>query len=649
MIDFPQLFQPGRIGKLTLKNHVVMPAMGVSLAHTNGEASDDIIRYYEERARGGVGLIITEVTRIDDKYGVATYKQLAVTDPKQIPQLQRLADAVHKYDTKIFVQLHHPGRETTSQLLNGEQIVAPSAIADKTVKEVPRALSTEEVQALVKAFIKGAVIAKTAGIDGVEIHAAHGYLLNQFLSPYSNQRTDRYGGSFHNRLRFLQEIIAGIKYMCGADFPISVRISADEFVTGGLKIADSVKIARTLESYGIDAINVSSGIYESAPTIVEPGSYAQGWKKELAKMIKANVKVPVIAVNNIKTPEIAEQLLTDDVCDYIGVARATLADPDWARKAATGQSNQITTCIGCLLCFGALQAGKHIICAVNPRLGREREFATLNHNGAQRTVAVIGGGPGGMTAAKTLAERGFKVTLFEQQKVLGGTLNTADKTPLKDKITLLNQQLINQVEANQNIELHLNEKATVEKVRALQPAGVFIASGAKPIVPQLPGMAGKNVITAEDYLYGKAPVSGKVAVIGGSMTGLETAEKLAGEGHEVTIVEMQAKVGAGVNPTILLDLMQRLNKYEPTIMTGKRLVGAGEHGVKVLDMIDHGMSDIVADTVILALGVTPDTSISAPFIAAFDQTKIIGDAEASGRVAEAMRDGYTKAYVFAND
>ncbi|MFD0898082.1 NAD(P)/FAD-dependent oxidoreductase [Loigolactobacillus binensis] len=649
MTAFPKLFQPGQIGKLPLKNHVVMPAMGVSLARTNGEASDDIIRYYAERARGGVGLIITEVTRIDDKTGVATFKQLAVTDPKQIPQLQRLADAVHKYDTKIFVQLHHPGRETTSQLLNGTQIVGPSAIADKTVKEVPRALSTEEVQALVKAFIKGAVIAKTAGIDGVEIHAAHGYLINEFLSPYSNQRTDRYGGSFHNRLRFLQEIIAGIKYMCGADFPISVRISADEFVAGGLKIADSVKIARTLESYGIDAINVSSGIYESAPTIIEPGSYAQAWKKGLAKAIKANVSIPVIAVNNIKTPEVAEQLLNEDVCDYIGVARANLCDPDWTRKAAAGQSDQITTCIGCLICFEAMQAGKHIICAVNPRLGREREFAALNRNGQQRTVAVIGGGPGGMTAARTLAERDFKVALFEQDKVLGGTLNIADKPPLKDKLTLLNQQLTNQVEANKNITIHLNEKATVEKIQALQPAGVFVASGAKPIIPQLPGMGGKNVITAEAYLSGQAKVTGKVAIIGGSMTGLETAEKLAGEGHDVTIIEMLAKVGTGVNPTILIDLMQRLNKYQPTILTGKRLIGAGEHGVKVLDMINHGMADVAADTVILALGVTPNTSISAPFSAAFAATKIIGDAQVGGRIAEAMRDGYTKAYVFDND
>lgn len=646
---FTKLFQPGKIGHLTLKNKVVMPAMGVSLAETNGEANDDIIQYYTERARGGVGLIITEVTRIDDQYGAATYKQLAVTDPKQIPQLQRLADAVHKYDTKIFVQLHHPGRETTSQLIGGRQIVAPSAIADKTVKEVPHALTTEEVQQLIKAFIKGAVIAQTAGIDGVELHAAHGYLLNQFLSPYSNQRDDQYGGNFDNRLRILKEIIRGIQQLCGQDYPISVRLSAKEFVAGGLQLADTVKIAKALESYGVSAINVSSGVYESAPTIVEPGSYAQGWKKELAKTIKANITVPVIAVNNIKTPEVAEQLLSENVCDFIGVARATLADPNWAHKAAIGQSDQITPCIGCLLCFGALQSGKHIICAVNPRLGRERELAKLNPNGKQQVVAVIGGGPGGMEAAKTLAKRQFKVVLYDQQPQLGGTLNLADKPLLKDKITLFNQHLINQVKAEPNIELHLNEQATVAKLEKLQPAGIFLATGAQPIIPDLPGIQQKHVVTAEDYLAGNAQVTGKVAVIGSGMTGLETAEKIASEKHPVTIVEMQPKLGIGINPTILMDLMSRLNQYQPQIMINKRLTGIDADHITVTDTTNQQSESLAADTVVLALGVTPNSQQSTPFKQHFDHVRMIGDAQQAGKIAEAMRDGYTKAYVFATD
>jgi len=335
-----------------------MPAMGVSLATHNGEASDNMISYYEERAKGGCGLIITEITRIDNEYGVGTPNQLSLTDLSHVPQLERLVHAVHKYDSKLFVQLHHPGRETKSKLINDKQIVAPSAIMCKKTQEMPRALTTEECDAIMKAFVKGAVLAKTAGADGIELHAAHGYLLNQFLSPYTNKRTDKYGGNFTNRIRILAEIITAIKHLCGPDFPISVRISADEFVEGGLKLEDGIKIARTLESYGVDVINVSCGIYESGITIVEPNSYAQGWKKHLASAIRKNVKVPVIAVNNIKTPDVAEQLLEEGVCDFVGIGRGQLADPEWSNKAKRDESDYIRKCIGCLYCFEELGSGK---------------------------------------------------------------------------------------------------------------------------------------------------------------------------------------------------------------------------------------------------------------------------------------------------
>ncbi|MBE0068915.1 NADH:flavin oxidoreductase, partial [Thermoanaerobacterium thermosaccharolyticum] len=224
------LFKKGQIGKLTLKNRIVMPAMGTSLASSTGEASDRIIKYYEERAKGGCGLIITEITRVDDETGIGTPNQLSVTNTSKIPRLERLARAVHKYDTKIFLQLHHPGRETYSSILNGKQIVAPSPIPCKTIGEVPRELTTKEVEELVKKFVIGAKIAQMAGIDGVELHGAHGYLIGQFLSPLTNKRTDKYGGSFINRMRFITEIILGIRHICGPNFPIITRIDGDEFV-----------------------------------------------------------------------------------------------------------------------------------------------------------------------------------------------------------------------------------------------------------------------------------------------------------------------------------------------------------------------------------------------------------------------------------
>ncbi|MCR4587003.1 MAG: tRNA-dihydrouridine synthase, partial [Lachnospiraceae bacterium] len=412
---YEKIFQRGRIGSLNLKNRVVMPAMGVSLAQQNGEANEHIIRYYEERAKGGVGLIITEICRVEPVYGTAIPNQLGAYEMGQIPHLERLAERVHKYGTKIFLQLQHPGRENKSSMIGGRQIVAPSPVMCKVTQEMPRELTTEEVQDLVKAFIRGAVFAKIAGFDGVELHAAHGYLLNEFLSPYTNKRTDRYGGSFANRIRIMEEMITGIRFMCGPQFAISVRISADEFVEGGLKLEDGVKIARTLESFGIDVINVSSGIYESSTTIVEPASFAQGWRRHLGTAVKKAVKIPVIAANNIKDPEVAEELLETDVCDFVALGRAHLADPNWVKKTKEGRADEINKCIGCLYCFGSLSEGSHIKCAVNPRCGREVEYAKVVKNGNGRKVAIIGGGPAGMQAALTLSERGFAPVLFEKE------------------------------------------------------------------------------------------------------------------------------------------------------------------------------------------------------------------------------------------
>ena len=250
-MKYPKLFEKGRIGNLELKNRIVMTAMGCSLASSTGEASDQIIRYYAERARGGVGLIITEITRIDDETGVGTPNQLSVTKESDIPQLARLAEAVHAYGAKIFVQLHHPGNQTPSRLIGGRQPVSASDVTCSIIGEKPRPLTTEEVEAMVKKFVKGAYIAHLAGIDGVEIHAAHGYLVNQFLSPHTNHRTDKYGGDFFNRMRFLTEIIKGIQYAVGPKFPISVRIDGNEYIDDGIDDAEGIHIARYLESLGI--------------------------------------------------------------------------------------------------------------------------------------------------------------------------------------------------------------------------------------------------------------------------------------------------------------------------------------------------------------------------------------------------------------
>lgn len=645
---YEKLLQSGQIGSMRLKNRVVMPAMGVSLAQPGGETNEHIIRYYEERAKGGVGLIITEITRVEPMFGTAIPNQLGAYDTRHIPHLERLAERVHKYGTKILLQLQHPGRENKSDMIEGRQIVAPSAVMCKVTQEMPRALTTDECSGLVKAFVKGAVLAARAGFDGVELHAAHGYLLNEFLSPYTNKRTDRYGGSFENRIRILEEMITAIRFMCGPHFVISVRLSADEFVEGGLKIEDTVKIARTLESFGVNVINVSSGIYETSTTIIEPASYPQGWKKHLATAVKKAVKIPVIAANNIKDPEVAEALLEDNVCDFIAIGRASLADPEWTKKTMEGRSDEINKCIGCLYCFSALSDGGHIKCAVNPRCGREVEYSTLEKNGEGRKVAIVGGGPAGMTAALTLKKRGFEPVIFEKSDVLGGQLNIADKPILKDKLGAYKDSMIARINKS-GIEVKLGTAATVEAVKAIDPAGVFIATGGTPIVPPIPGLDQDNVMTAEDVLLGRKTPTGTVAVIGGGMTGMETAETLAAKGHKVTLIEMTKEIGRGLYRSVLADFMLRFKKSDPTILTYTRLMGVNGTTVSLLNTMTSQACAIEADTIVLALGTKPDRQLTEEFEKAFGDVVVLGDANRPARIVEATFDGLGRASTFLAD
>ena len=646
-MSYEKLFTKGMIGKLELKNRVVMPAMGTGFASSTGEASDEIIKYYEARAKGGCGLIITEITRIDDETGIGMSNQLSATDGKDIPRLTKLADAVHRYDTKIFLQLHHPGRETLSKLLHGKQIIAPSPIACSVIGEIPRELTTAECDELVKKFISAAYIAKTAGIDGVELHAAHGYLINQFLSPTTNKRTDKYGGDFVNRLRFLTDIVVGIRYICGPDFPIIVRISADEFVDGGLKLPESVKIARYLESIGVQAINVSCGTYESGWSTIEPYFFDEGWKKHLAKEIKANVKIPVIAVNNIKQPEVAEHLLEEEVCDFVGIARGHLADPEWANKAKYGRETHLRKCIGCLYCFKVANTGRAVQCTVNPCLGREIEYSdeALIHDGAGRSVAVVGGGPGGMQAAYILAKRDFKVVLFERSAELGGTLNIGDKPPHKHLISELVKTQKAELESV-GVEVRLNTEPSVDMVKALNPYGVVMAVGGEPIRPNVPGIDGENVYSAEDILMGKIHLGGKkIAVIGGGVTGLETAEVL-GKDNKVTVIEMMDQVGTTLYASVRAGLLKRLDGLGVQIQTGHGLSGIDRDHISLSVTKNAFTEELNVDAVVIAIGVRSRKKLVEEFEAAFDKITSVGDAHKPGLISDAIREANDKAFVF---
>ncbi len=637
---YEKLHSPMNIGRVTIPNRVVMTAMGVFIAAPGGGVNDDIIAYYEARAKGGVGLITTEVTRITDGPGGGEPCQLAARKPSDILELQRLVDTIHKYDTKLFVQLQHPGREAAPFII-GEQPIAPSAVANPIGGAMPRELTTAECEELVEKFINAAWIVQMSGADGVELHGAHGYLINEFLSPAMNLRTDKYGGSFENRMRFLTEILAGIRKRCGKKFPVSVRINAEEMIEGGIDLQEAVKIAVELEAASADAVNVSCYTIGC----IEPGTFRQGWKRHMAAAIKKAVKIPVIAVCNIKEPAVAEQLLEEGCCDFVGVARGHLADPQWCNKAFSGREAEIRKCIGCLACFGEIVKLKRVKCAVNPVTGREREYAHPVKNGAGRIVAVIGAGPAGVEAALTLKERGFSPVLFDDSARMGGTLNTADRGYGKEKITRYVDSLIEQAQ-KAGIAVRLNEKATIESVKALNPWGVFVAGGAEPLVPPIPGIDGKNVFTAEDVLLGRANPKGKVAVIGSGMTGIETAEVLAARGCRLTLVEMLPSVGPGMYETVVADVMRRIVPHDPKVLTGHRLERVGPDGVELTRLEDGEKVFVEVDAIVLAMGVRPRKALVDEFKAAFSNVRVVGDAAKGGRILEATQDAHGKAFVF---
>lgn len=648
---FNKLFEPGKIGKMSIKNRLVMSPMGCGLANLDGTPSEDMIAFYEARAIGGAGLIIPEITRVNDVHGAGLMRQLSVTKDRHIEPLSKLAEAVHKHGSKIFIQLHHPGRETVSALLGGQPVVAPSPIPCKYLKQETRELKTEEVKELINQFINGAVRVQKAGCDGVELHAAHGYLLQQFLSPYTNKREDEYGGSFENRLRMIQEIIVGIRKVCGPDFPIGVRLSVEEFLekTGVteeyIHIQDGIKIAMVLEETGIDFIDVSCGLYETGITSVEPISFPQGWRRDMIKAVKNHVNIPVIGVSAIKEPAVAEKFLEDGVEDFVSMGRTWLADENWGKKVQEGREKEIRRCVSCLRCFESLNqynaAGLPPECSLNPRLAKERRYGDLIHDTKGHTAVVVGGGPAGMCAAQTLALRGVKVTLIDRQGELGGTVNLAKKPPLKERMQWIAEYYQNEFE-RLGVEVKLNTEATADMIMSYKPDAVIVATGSTSIIPnKIPGVHGNTVYTVEDVLTGEAVLQGKkVAVIGAGLTGLETAEYLCTNENQVVLIDMQKKVAPNANHTNVADVCGRLAKSDVQYMLGYALKEIHENYIMLEKPEEHKEEKVSMDAVVLSLGYRPDQSLVSDLEAKGVVVKLIGSAIQDGAIAPAVRTGY---------
>lgn len=636
-----------KIGSLTIKNRIVMEAMGNALSELNGEVSKEDIAFYEARAKGGVGLIMSEAISVDSVTGRANPRNMCIDQDSQIPGYKALADAVHKYDCKYFVELYHPGRQGSSELNGNRKMFAPSEVECGLTHQPVTAMTKEEIDYMVDKYVSGAVRCQKAGIDGVLIHGAHGYLINEFLSPYTNHRTDEYGGSPENMARFAVEIIQGIRKACGPDYPIGIRFSACEYLDyiglpreKGITLELSKQYAKMFEAAGVDLLDVSSGIYETMNTAWEPTGFDQGWKSELAKGIREVASVPVVCVSMIRDPAYAEQLLQDGVCDFVGSARAHLADPEWANKALSGQDGEIRHCIACLNCMKTMAAGD-TSCAVNAQACHELERSDLRIDGNGRTVVVIGAGCAGMEAARILAMRKFKVVLFERDETVGGALKQAATPPHKEKIgrfiDFLHSQLV-----KLGVDIRCGVEATPEMVKELEPYAVFVAAGASAIVPRsIPGILGDNVCISADVLTGKREIKGKtVVVVGGGMTGLETAEYLHSLGNKVSVYDLLPGMAIGEHFQNIIDIEMRLGEVPQN--PEHKLVEITAEGC-VFEKTDGTRVLAKCDAVVLSMGMRPNKDYAEQF-KDFPNYRVLGTNNVYSSIAPAVSSGYVAAY-----
>jgi len=631
------LFTTGQIGGLTLKNRLLMAPMVRNYADEHGRMTPRYLAHLQRIAQGGVAAMILEAGYVS-RDGRGFRNQLGLHDDGVIPGLRQAAELMHAQGAHAGIQLYHAGRQTSMQV-SGQQPVAPSEMPCPLINELPRALNSIEIRALVNAFGAAAARAQAAGLDFVEIHAAHGYLINQFLSPFSNRRSDDYGGSIENRRRFLDEVISAVRKRVGKDFTITIRLSADEMVPGGLTPADTAEIAAWLETRGIAAIHVSAGIYASYTRgrMIPPMAIEDAPLVQYAARIRERVKIPVIAVGKLRTPALAEAALANGQADFIALGRELLADPDWPRKAQGGAAGIIHKCIACNQgCITRLFDQRDVWCTVNPECGREREFA--DHQGAStpRKLLVVGGGPAGMEAARYAVGAGLRVILCEAQAQLGGQLRAAGAAPHRPGWHELLEDLHAELQ-RLGVELRLNTRVDRKYVEREAPFALVVATGSQPVRPQIPGVNDINVFTARDLLEGRSTAHGSVLVAGGGCSGAQTAEYLAGLGHAVTLIEAEGDIAADAPLDDRTLLLGRLRTLNVNILSYTRLLGIENRAVQLA--VDGETFEMAVDTVVLCLGARSDNSLEQEVLGLVPHVFTIGDAVRPRKVTEAIIEG----------
>jgi 2,4-dienoyl-CoA reductase (NADPH2) len=628
---FVHLFTPIKVNNFHIKNRIMLPALTLGYANFDGTFSEELFDFYATRIDGGVGAAVIGGCFVEVR-GKTHPRELGLHSDHVIDSYRRITRYANEKGAIVLAQLTHGGRYSHS-IVTGCQPVAPSAIPSKLTGEVPKELTKEEIKEIISAFGDAARRAYEAGFHGVEILAGTGYLISEFLSPITNKRTDEYGGSLENRMRFLLEVVNSVRKSVRSRFIVGVRLSADDLM-GGVTIEDTKVISKRLESEGIDYISVSVGWHESPKPIITREVPQAGWV-HLAYEIKRVVSIPVVAGLRIKSPVVAEDVIAKGLADMVAMARALLVDPELPIKAMEGRLDEIRPCIGCLRCLSLVFEGQSVTCSVNPRLTRERTKPLLATK--VKNVVVVGGGPAGMEAALTLAMRGHKVTLIEKNSRLGGTLNIASKPPYKSELA----ELIKYYEAmlkKYGVNVILGVEAVVDLIAKMSPDVVVVATGGVPR-KDVPGATLPHVRSAHEVLEKEEVLKGSVVVVGGGGVGLETADYLSEHGAKVTVVEMLDRVGLDLESATRWVLLSRLRSKGVQILTKTKVKEIKE---KMLVVERSGVqTELQADYIVLAIGIEPNNKLYRELLEkSKSEIYAVGDCTKPGRIADAVSMAY---------
>ena len=580
--DYPHIFSPLTVKNMTIKNRIVMMPMGTNYGEQNGEMSFLHINYYEQRAKGGTGLIIVENASIDSPQGSNGTTQLRIDHDNYLPRLFKFCENIHRYGTKIAIQINHAGASAVSSRIN-MQPVSASDVPSKEGGEIPRPLSKEEILHIVKKYGEAAKRAQTAGFDAVEIHAGHSYLISQFLSPITNKRTDEFGGSVENRTRFCRMVIDEVRKQVGPFFPIMLRLSADELMEGGNTLDDTLKYLNYLQEE-VDIFDVSCGLNGSIQYQIDANYLPDGWRSYMAKAVKEKFNKPCISMGNIRDPKVAERILADGDADLIGMGRGLIADPAWVNKVATGHECDLRKCISCNVgCAGnRIGVNRPIRCTVNPSVLEGDVYKKLHVN-KNCNVVVIGGGTAGLEAACTAAEVGCNTFLLEKGNELGGLASLISRIPAKNRLADFPHYLMHRAEQLENLYIFKNTEGTPENIRKFHPNIIVSSTGSAPLLPPITGL--KDRIDNENYnIYSilgmishindfpKDLEGKKVVVVGGGAVGLDVVEFFADRNADISIVEMMDQIGRDLDPVSKNDTKTMMKKHNVHQLTKTALL-----------------------------------------------------------------------------